>query len=95
MKTDEAVRLCKHRGAACIAIWEPRYHDNRVLIACRKVRDHNIIKFTKAPSMQGLWYVSGKNIRKYPKASNGTIACFSVPLEELKPFEWQRCCHDF
>lgn len=94
--TEESVKLCKHRGATCLEIWHPRYHDNRVLIACRKVRDHNIIKFTKAPSVPGLWYISGKNARKYRKASNGSILCFEVPLEELKPFNWEEhCIHSY
>lgn len=93
MINTDTIRFCLHKsGLAKLIIFEPRYHDKRVLIAVRKVKDFNVIKFSKAPSREGLWYISGKNVRKYPKASNGSILCFVVPLDELKPFEWQEKC---
>ncbi len=70
-----------------IVIWQPRWHDKRVLIACHKVGEHNRITFTKAPTYPDVYYLSGKTIKKYKKESNGTIDCYSVPLSELEPLE--------
>jgi hypothetical protein len=97
MKTEEAITFCKHKaGMAKIPIWDARWHDRRVLIAPLKVKDHNVIAFTKSKSLEGLFYISGKNIRKYPKQSNGTIMCFIVPLDDLLPFEFERhCIHEY
>lgn len=68
-------------------IWQPRWKDKVVMLACHKVGDNNEIVFTKTPSMQGSYYVSGKVARSYPKESNGTISCYAVPIHELEPLE--------
>lgn len=71
------------------SIFEPRYHDQRVLLKANKVGEHNKIIFTKAKSMgTDPYYVSGKMVKKYPKVSNGTIWCYSVPLDKLEPLEY-------
>ena len=90
------MKLCRHSGAKKHEIWHPLYSENRVLIACHKVGEHNIIEFTKAKSLPGLYYVSGKTARKYKKTSNGQIDCFSIPLSELQPYElMQHCPHEY
>lgn len=66
-----------------IEILQPRWHDRKVLIATYKVGEHNHIKFINTKNMPDIYYVSGRVIRKYPKESNGTIDCYSVPLGEL------------
>jgi len=66
-----------------VEIWEPRWHDKVVLIAKTKVSEHNIIRFTKTPSMPGLWYVSGEKVKASPLESNGKIPCYAVKLDDL------------
>jgi len=91
MKT---VSLCKHRGVKYHDIWNPRWHDKRVMIACNKVSDHNVVEFTKAKSLNGLFYISGKTARKYKRTTNGQIDCYAIPLDEFSNFAWdERCEH--
>lgn len=68
-----------------IDIWEPRWHDNVVLIDKMKVADDNIIVFTKADSLPHRYYLSGYEIRQSKLDSNGVMACYAVPLEKFKP----------
>ena len=87
--------LCKHSGAKSHLIKHPRYHDKRVLIAAHNVKNDNIIKFTEAKSLPGVYYLSGKTIRKYKQESNGVIAVYSVPLSEMSTFELaEHCLHE-
>lgn len=73
------------------AIYQPRYHDKRVLLAAHKVGEHNKIVFLQAPDMgTEPYYVSGKTVKKYPKQSNGAIKCYAVPLSELETLELTR-----
>lgn len=89
------MKLCKHSGAKHHDIWHPLYSENRVLVAANKIGTHNIIKFSKAKSMPGLYYVSGKTARKYKKTTNGVIDVLAVPLSELEPFELaSHCSHE-
>lgn len=68
-----------------IEIWQPRWKDRRVLIAKYKVRgDYVSIRFTKAPSIRkDVFKLPSDEIRKFPVESNGTIDCYSVPLETV------------
>lgn len=76
-----------------LEIWSPRYHDQRVLLAAHKVGEHNKITFTKAPSMgTDPYYISGKNVKKFKKETNGAIAVYSVPLAELEPLMYKKGC---
>lgn len=69
-------------------IWQPRYHDGKVLLAAHKVGTHNKIVFTKAPSLGTKpYYISGKTVKKYKKESNGKIDCYVVPVDVLEPLE--------
>jgi hypothetical protein len=85
---------CSHTQMAFFQIFEPRWHDRKVLLAAHKVGTHNKIKFTRAKSL-GVkpYYVSGAKVKKFKKESNGTIDCYSVPLSDLEPLEYKRGCH--
>lgn len=69
-----------------IEIWQPRYHDNKVLLATYRVSPNkNYIVFTKDKRLAGNMYsCDAEVIRKCPVESNGKISCFAVPMEELK-----------
>lgn len=75
-----------------IKIWEPRYHDDVVLIAKYKVREFNQIVFTKAKHLVGKdFFVAGKDVVECPLEDNGKIACYAVPMDKLSSKEviWQ------
>jgi len=65
-----------------INIWNPRWHDRKVLIAKYKVKPGtNEIIFTKAKTLKGKYTLSGEEISKFPIETNGTIDCYVVPLD--------------
>jgi hypothetical protein len=66
-----------------IEIWQPRWHDRKVLIAQNKVQEENEIVFTKTKSLPPSvsYFLSGEEIRKYPLGTNGVIPCYEVPLD--------------
>lgn len=70
-----------------IDIWQPRWKDRRVLLASFKVKQDNIVIFTKSPTLPGEFYISGTTARKYPLETNGKIECYAVPLSELEPVD--------
>ena len=73
-----------------IEIWNPRWHDRKVLIAKYKVTNDNKIVFTKAKSLAGKVYsMTGDEISQYPIETNGTISCYVVPLDEVQKNELQ------
>jgi hypothetical protein len=65
-----------------IEIWEPRYHDNVVLVAKHKVMPgDNTIVFTKSKKLVNKEYhIPGKTIMSCPLDTNGKIECYAVPL---------------
>lgn len=71
------------KRSATITVWEPRYHDRTILIACYKVANNNTIKITKG-AYKGKYKLSGIAARSYPKESNGTIMCYAVPIDKLQ-----------
>jgi hypothetical protein len=72
-----------------ITIWNPRWHDRKVLIAKYRVMNGpNVIRFTKAKSLKDKDYtMPGEQIRTYPLETNGKIPCYAVPLDELQEIE--------
>ena len=71
-----------------IEIWQPRYSTDSVLIATHKVKNDNLVVFTKAKYLAGKeFYVSGKDIRACKLDTNGKIACYDVPMSFLKQYE--------
>ena len=81
--------LDKYTQMSYFEIWHPRYHDQRVLLAKRKVGKHNKIVFTKAPTLGDKpYYISGAKIKRFKIENNGKIDCYAVPLDELEPLEY-------
>jgi hypothetical protein len=67
-----------------IKIWQPRWHDMKVLIAKYKVKfGENDIIFTKTKSLKGKYHMTGEEIITYPLETNGKIPCYAVPLDKL------------
>ena len=68
-----------------IEIWQPKWKDRTVLIACYKVGDGDVfIRFTKTPSMQGTYVVSNDIVKGSDVVTNGKLRCYAVPLDELR-----------
>lgn len=70
-----------------IEIWQPRWHDRKVLIATYKVTAENEIIFTKAPSLPGRYRIGGDVVRSCPVETNGAISVYAVPLDKLTKLE--------
>jgi hypothetical protein len=84
------VLVSKYTTLNLIDIFTPRYKDRVVLIAGYKVKEHNKIIFTKAKHLADkVYYMSGSQIRSYPKDTNGKIMCYAVPLDDLEPLEYK------
>jgi len=81
------MQLTKTTACNLIDIWQPRWKDRVVLIATFKVGLHNEVTFSKTKSLPGSYYISGDKVRTFPKETNGTIACYAVPLSELEKLE--------
>ena len=69
-----------------IEIWQPRYHDKKVLIAKYKVSNGmNEIKFTRAKHLKDMVFrIHSMEIAKCPVETNGTIPCYAVPMDKLE-----------
>lgn len=91
------MEICKHVPLHGFSIWSPRYHDKTVLLAVRKVGEHNKVVFTKADSMgTSPYFISGKIAKRGKKVSNGTIDCYAVKLDDLQPLEYkEKCEHEY
>lgn len=72
-----------------IEIWAPRWRDRVVLVAPWKVGNHNKVVFTRAKSMPGEYYLSGKTIRdcKLDMSGNGKSSMYAVPIDKLEKLE--------
>lgn len=80
---------CKHQQMSHFDVWQPRYRDKTVLLAKRKVANHNKISFSRAPSLgTEPYYVSGTAIKRCKVESNGSIDCYVVSLDKLEPLEY-------
>jgi hypothetical protein len=90
-------KLCKHQPHKEINdIWEPRYHDDKILINVAKVSEdieHYIIKFKKCNKYPDWFYMSGKNIRRCSKQENGKGEVYVVPMTNRQAFEPDKNCH--
>lgn len=75
-----------------IEVWNPRWHDRKVLIANFKLGTHNAITFPRARTLEGTWYISGLKAGQYPteimKTKSGKDMTMRViPLDDLEPLE--------
>lgn len=92
---NPTIDVCKHTQFGNLEIWSPKYFTKTVLLAVRKIRDHNKVTFTKAPSLgTAPYYIAGATVKKYPQVTNSSIQCYDVPLSELKPLELSKCEHE-
>ena len=73
-----------------VIIWEPRYHDKKVLVATRRLTQFPLhLKITRG-AMQGDYYIDEEDIKDCPKTmvkwknGNGETEMTCVPLERLK-----------
>jgi hypothetical protein len=68
-----------------IEIWQPRWKYRCVLVAVGRVREgFNFLRFTKTPSMKGIYRFDGTYVRQECEVqSNGKIPCFVIPLYML------------
>jgi hypothetical protein len=71
-----------------ILIWEPRWHDRTVLVADRRLLEHNEIVISHKDFPAPL-YISGKQAKEFPleqmkTKTGGTIAVRAIPLAELE-----------
>lgn len=66
-------------------IWQPRYHDEKVLISCKKVSDKEdtYIFICGDERYPNLYRIPSNNFYHYEISSNGRISCFEVPLTDL------------
>lgn len=93
------MKLCKHQPHKVIDdIWEPRYHDKKILIHVRKVPqdiEHYIIRFEypKPKEDYGWFYMSGKMIRRHQKQDNGQGEVYVVPLNKRETFIPDKNCN--
>lgn len=85
----ETITLDKYTPLNYLLIWEPRWHDKRVLLSKDKLGTYNKVVITQAKTSGERYfpeplYISGKDARKYPLESNGTIMCHAVPISAFK-----------
>lgn len=66
-----------------IRIWEPRYHDRKVLIDTRKVGERNKVIIEKG-AFAGEYFLPGVVATACYVGSNGKIPCYEVPLSFLE-----------
>lgn len=83
--------VSKYEPLTKLEIWQPRYHDKKVLLACGKVDNAKTkylkIVFTKAPTMEGDWIIDKTRVKRFKRETNGVIQVYAVPLSELLPLE--------
>lgn len=91
------MKLCKHQGHKIINdVWEPRYHDNHILIHVDKVppnTKHFLIKFKKKVRAYPDWfYMDGDTIRRSTKQKNGNGEVYAVNLNKSEKFVEDKNC---
>ena len=87
MKWTKTVIVTKSMSLNRFDIRQPRWRDRVVLLAKYKVGQHNAIIFEEVKSLPGEFYLSGEIIKDCPLESNGTIACYAVPLDKMERLE--------
>lgn len=73
-------------------IFNPRWHDRKVLVADYKIATHNQINFPKAASLAGDWYISGRDAKTFPieamkTRAGGSINMRVIPINDLQTLE--------
>lgn len=68
-------------------IWQPRWHDRKVLIAKHRVAVNaitHVIMFSKSPTLKDEYHILTSQLVKYPVETNGTVQCYAVPLNDFE-----------
>lgn len=90
-ESGRPMTLGKHEPLTWFDIYEPRWHDKKVLLKASKVKEAKTtwlkVTFSKAPTMEGSWVISKAKALTYPLETNGTIQCRAIPLEDLHVLE--------
>jgi hypothetical protein len=73
-------------------IYQPRWHDRKVIMFDFKIGVHNEVVFSKAPTLEGVWYISGAKAKSYPPVPFKTragkmITSREIPLDDFEPLE--------
>lgn len=92
---ENPMTTCRHVQMSYFPILSPRWHDRKVLLASRKVKEHNKIVFTGkdgASMGEEPYYISGKELKKSRKESNGVIPCYAVDLDKLQQLTYTELC---
>lgn len=74
-------------------VWNPRWHDRKALLMDFKLGLNNVIEFPKADSLPGLYYIAGRDVKKYPTEPfvtkrGHTVRMRVVPLDDLETLEF-------
>lgn len=74
-------------------IKKPKYSTDSVILAKAGITEHNLIRFTEDKRLGGDWYISKKQVEKYPvkrmnRAKGGMIDVYEVPLKELDRLDY-------
>ena len=70
-----------------LKIWQPRWHDRKVLLSKYKVDmsgSYIDVIFTKTKLLPGVYTIRKEDIMKHPLETNGKILCYSIPLNKLR-----------
>jgi hypothetical protein len=85
------------RMTACqtFEVWNPRWHDRVALLADYKLGTHNLVRFPKAGSLPGDWYISLKKAKSFPTEylttkAGGKMLVRAIPLDEFEPLEREK-----
>lgn len=93
------MNLCKHSSHKIIDdIWQPRYHDDAVLISKHKLGQKTewyLIKFTKCNKYKDWYLFKAKDIKKQKTQKNGNGEVYVVPMSLRVDFVANKTCeHD-
>ena len=68
-----------------LPIWQPRYHDDKILINCNKVSEEKdtYIFICGDDKFPNLYRIPASRFFEYEIGDNGRILCFLVPVTDL------------
>lgn len=82
---EETKKKRKSNRIKALPIWQPRYHDDKILISCNKVSetDDTYIFICGDDNYPNLYKIPAHSFFNYKIGSNGRILCFEVPIKDL------------
>lgn len=87
-KLPEGYSVLDKEGINQIPIWQPRWHDRRVLVADSRLFDRNEIIILHKDFRRS-YFITGDQARQYPikqmpTKAGGRIAVREIPLDKLE-----------